>query len=132
MGLTDLARRLRSLLPTDLPGGAHLVPELGPATGLVQWWESWPRLQVRGEGPGRWAWVLAVPMGEVLDSGHADTWAEAMAVGRAALEVALVPAGARHTWAAPTGEQTVAPTTQVGARRDGDPRGVERRTGRHP
>lgn len=45
------------------------------------------RLRVSCEHPDRWVWVLAVP-GAVLDSGHGDSWGEALTVGLVALELA--------------------------------------------
>jgi hypothetical protein len=47
-----------------------------------------PRLWVGFDYPGSWSWMISEPNGCLLDSGVAETWDEAMAVGLAALEVA--------------------------------------------
>lgn len=52
-------------------------------------WVGRPRLRVVRDHPGRWFWTLTAA-GELLDSGHADSWDEAIAVGLAALEAASV------------------------------------------
>lgn len=49
-----------------------------------------PRLWVGFEAPGRWAWSVTAPDACLLDNGQGETWAEAIAVGLAALEVASV------------------------------------------
>jgi hypothetical protein len=59
-----------------------------------------PRLRVgkgrlhRARAEGRWWWEITVPGGDAIDRGTAPSWAEALAVGLAALEHATV-AGSR-------------------------------------
>lgn len=53
--------------------------------------QEWPRLRVtQGRVTGRWLWRVVDPFGDWLDSGHARTHAEALAIGLAALQVASV------------------------------------------
>ena len=56
-----------------------------------------PRLWVWRVCPGRWLWSLIGPHAETLDSGDTTTWAEALAVGLAALERLSLVASASAT-----------------------------------
>lgn len=50
-----------------------------------------PRLWVwRAMDPGRWLWCVVDPDAETIERGHAPSWAEALAVGLAALEAVTV------------------------------------------
>lgn len=81
---------------TALPTRAEIIA--GVDTGLrhapalelrrVATEQDHPRLWVRGVYPGRWTWQVTAPHGETLDSGHAPTHREALAVGLAALDTA--------------------------------------------
>lgn len=80
------------------PGGGRFAGGLDPTVvdryftppemARVAAEQEHPRLGVSWDCPGRWAWSVTGPSACVLDSGHADTHAEALAVGLAALEAA--------------------------------------------
>ena len=61
---------------------------------LVAAEQEHPRLHVWRELPGRWCWELAGPDGDILDDGTRGTWAEVVALGLAALEVASLTGSA--------------------------------------
>lgn len=77
------------------------VPPPVPATGPVSMHleQQHPRLRVSWQEYANlitderrwwWSWKITSPFGEVLDEGRAQTHAEALAVGLAALEAATV------------------------------------------